>query len=84
LSASTGRTLRVLYTTTVDDLTGGVNGAAGSLDQGCNVLALGPEVTEPLVKCFSVGVVMPGKLVTLPGFPSPASSGISGQDAIAW
>jgi len=54
------------------------------LDQGCNVLSLGPEVTNPLVECFSVGVVMPGKLVTLPGFPSAGSSGISGQDAIAW
>ena len=84
LSASTGRPLRVLYTTTVDHATGGGGGEVGLLDQGCNVLSLGPEVTNPLVECFSVGVVMPGKLVTLPGFPSAGSSGISGQDAIAW
>jgi hypothetical protein len=84
LSASTGRTLRVLYTTTVHHATGGSNGEAGSLDQECNVLSLGPEVTDPLVQCFSIGVLMHGKLVTLPGFPSAASSGISGQNAIAW
>ncbi len=84
LAAGTGRRLRVLYTTNVDDVTGGVGGEAGSLDQECNVLSLGPESTEPLVECFSIGVVMRGKLVTLPGFPSAASSGISGQDAIAW
>jgi hypothetical protein len=84
LSASTGRTLRVLYTTTVDHVTGGGNGEAGSLDQECNVLSLGPEVTDPLVECYSVGVLVHGELVTLPGFPSAASSGISGQDAIAW
>jgi hypothetical protein len=84
LSASTGRTMRVLYTTTVDHVTGGLNGSAGSLDQGCNVLSLGPDATAPVVDCFSVGVLEHGVLVTLPGFPSPASSGISGQDAIAW
>jgi hypothetical protein len=84
LSASTGRTLRVLYTTTVDHATGGSNGQASSLDQECNVLALGPVVTDPLVECFSIGVLKDGKLVTLPGFPSATSSGISGQNAIAW
>jgi hypothetical protein len=84
LSARTGRTRRVLYTTTVDHVTGGENGGVTSLDQQCNVLSLGPEVTDPLVECFSVGVLTGGKLVTLPGFPSAASSGISGQDAIAW
>ncbi len=84
LAGSTGRTVRVLYTTSADQVTGGGNGEAGSLDQECNVLSLGPEVTDPLVQCFSVGVLVDGKLVTLPGFPSPASSGISGQDAIAW
>jgi hypothetical protein len=84
LSASTGRTLRVLYTTTADDVTGGVNGEAGSLDQECNVLSLGPEVPDALVECFSVGALLAGKLITLPGFPSAASSGITGQDAIAW
>ena len=84
LSASTGRTVRVLYTTTVDHVSQGGNGKAGSLDQECNVLSLGPAVGDPLVECFSIGVLMHGKLVTLPGFPSPSSSGISGQDAIAW
>jgi hypothetical protein len=80
LSASTGRTVRVLYTTTAH---GGNEGSA-SQDQGCNVLSLGPDLTDPLVACFAVGVLVAGKLVTLPGFPSAASSGISGQNAIAW
>jgi hypothetical protein len=84
LNARTGRLMRVLYTTTVDHVTGGAGGAAGSLDQQCNVLALGPQATEPLVECFSIGALLHGKLVTLPGFPSPSRSGISGQDAIAW
>jgi hypothetical protein len=84
LSASTGRTLRVLYTTTADDVTGGVNGEAGSLDQECNVLSLGPGVPDALVECFSIGALLAGKLITLPGLPSAASSGITGQDAIAW
>jgi hypothetical protein len=84
LSASTGRTLRVLYTTTVDHVTGGLNNQDGLLDQECNVLSLGPKATVPLVDCFSVGVLAHGTLFTLPGFPSATSSGISGQNAIAW
>jgi hypothetical protein len=84
LSASTGRTLRVLYTTTVGHVTGGLTNEAGSLDQECNVLSLGPEIAAPLVDCFSVGVLKHGTLFTLPGFPSATSSGISGQSAIAW
>jgi hypothetical protein len=83
LSASTGRALRLLYTTAEDDVPRR-NGAASSLDQECNVLSLGPDVTEPLVDCFSIGALRHGRLVTLPGFPSPSSSGISGQQAIAW
>jgi hypothetical protein len=46
--------------------------------------SVGPDATAPVVDCFSVGVLEHGVLVTLPGVPSPASSGISGQDAIAW
>ncbi len=84
MSASTGRTVRVLYTTTVDHATGGSSGEADSLDQECRVLSLGTSVTSLLVDCFSIGVLAHGKLLTLPGFPSAASSGISGQDAIAW
>jgi hypothetical protein len=83
VSASTGRTLRVLYTTAEDDVPRG-NDNATSLDQECNVLSLGPEVTEPLVDCLSVGALRHGRLVSLPGFPSPSTSGISGQQAIAW
>jgi hypothetical protein len=83
LDASTGRTLRVLYTTTVDHASAGANGA-GTMDQECNVLALGPTATEPLVACFLMGVLVHGELVTLPGIPSATSSGIAGQDAIAW
>jgi len=84
LSASTGRRLRVLYSTTVDHASSGANGEASQLEQGCNVLSLGATVTAPLVECFSIGVVVRGKLVRLPGFPSARSSGISGQNAIAW
>lgn len=62
----------------------GSNGEASSLDQECNVLSLGPVVTDPLVECFSIGVLKHGKLEILPGFPSATSSGISSQDAIAW
>jgi hypothetical protein len=83
LSASTGRTLRVLYATAEDNVPRR-NDAASLLDQGCNVLSLGPDVTEPLVNCFFIGALQHGKLVSLPGFPSPSSSGISGQQAIAW
>ncbi len=83
LDASTSRTLRVLYTTTADHASGGANGA-GTLDQECDVLALGPTATEPLVACFSMGVLLHGQLVSLPGIPSATSSGIAGQDAIAW
>jgi hypothetical protein len=74
----------VLYTTTKDNVPATLNGQAGELDQECNVLALGPQVTEPLVSCFSVGVLKGGKLVTLPGFPGSYASGIAAQDAIAW
>lgn len=84
VSASTDRTLRVLYTTAVDHATGGDNGEVARLDQQCRVLSLGPDASDPLVDCFSVGALVHGKLITLPGFPSPTSSGISGQNAIAW
>jgi hypothetical protein len=37
------------------------------------------------VDCFSkLGALVDGQIVSLPGFPSPSSSGISGQQAIAW
>ena len=68
----------------MDHASAGINGEADSLDREFNVLALGPTVTDPLVECFSIGVLVHGKLVTLPGFPRPSSSGISGQAAIAW
>jgi hypothetical protein len=37
------------------------------------------------VDCFSkLGALVNGQIISLPGFPSPSSSGISGQQAIAW
>jgi hypothetical protein len=39
-----------------------------------------------LVQCFDLGFGRPdgSRFTPLPGFPSPSSSGISGQDAAAW
>lgn len=60
-------------------------GQSGSLDQDCNVLSLGPGGRHPLVDCFGkLGALVTGQIVSLPGFPSPSSSGIAGQQAIAW
>jgi hypothetical protein len=78
LNAHTGRFERTLYRATAD-------GQSDNLDQACNVLSLGPGGRHPLVDCFSkLGALVNGQIVSLPGFPSPSSSGISGQQAIAW
>jgi hypothetical protein len=78
LNARTGHLERTLYRTTAD-------GQSGNLDQACNVLSLGPGGRHPLVDCFSkLGALVNGQIVSLPGFPSASSSGISGQQAIAW
>ena len=86
LSARTGRTLRVLYTTAVDHATTGVS--AITLDGECNVIALGPEPTSPLVECFSFGVLTHGTLVTLPGVPGEITGvpgdGLPDSGGIAW
>ncbi len=76
LNAHTGHLERTLYTAR----------AAGQADNlYCNVLSLGPGGRHPLVDCFSkLGALVNGQIVSLPGFPSPSSSGISGQQAIAW
>jgi hypothetical protein len=84
LSAGTGKVLKVLYTATAQHATTGANGTVPSLDQGCQVLSLGPAGVQPLVSCFTFGRVENGKLTPLPGFPSPASSGIAGLQAGAW
>ena len=84
LSASTGRRLRVLHTATVPNATGGQSGTAGQLDQGCNVLSLGPSGVHVLVDCFGFGRLDDRRFTPLPGFPSPSSSGIGGQEASAW
>jgi hypothetical protein len=81
LSAGTGQLLKVLYTATAKHAT---SGTAASLDQDCQVLSLGPTGVQPLVSCFTFGRVDNGRLTPLPGFPSPASSGIAGQQAGAW
>jgi hypothetical protein len=78
LNAHTGGLERTLYATSA-------HGQSDSLDQACNVLSLGPGGRHPLVDCFSkLGALINGQIVSLPGFPSPSSSGISGQQAIAW
>jgi hypothetical protein len=78
LNAHTGHLERTLYTASAD-------GQADDLVQSCNVLSLGPGGQHPLVNCFSkLGALVDGQIVSLPGFPSPSSSGISGQQAIAW
>jgi hypothetical protein len=73
LNARTGHLERTLYTASADG------------QFGCNVLSLGPGGQHPLVNCLSkLGALVNGQIVSLPGFPSPSSSGISGQQAIAW
>lgn len=84
LSARTGRLLRVLRTVTVRDATGGQNGTVGQLDQNCNVRSLAPSGTHVLVACFAIGRIDGDRFTPLPGFPSPSSSGISGQQSVAW
>jgi hypothetical protein len=37
-----------------------------------------------LVACFAFGRLDGSRFTPLPGFPSPSSSGISGQQAAAW
>jgi hypothetical protein len=78
LNAHTGRLERTLYAASAD-------GQSDSLDGACNVLSLGPGGRHPLVDCFSkLGALVNGQIVSLPGFPSPSSSGIADQQAIAW
>lgn len=89
LSASTGRLLRVLHAVTVRGVIAGLNGpvgqpTTGQLDEGCNVLSLAPAGIHVLVECFGFGRVDDRRFTPLPGFPSPSSSGISGQQAAAW
>jgi len=84
LSASTGQLLRVLHTVTVRNATGGQNGTVVQLDQGCNALSLAPRGVHVLVHCFTFGRVDGPRFTPLPGFPSPSSSGIGGQQAAAW
>jgi len=78
LDADTGHLERTLYTASAA-------GQSDNLDQSCNVLSLGPGGRHPLVDCFSkLGALVDGQIVSLPGFPSASSSGISDQQAIAW
>ena len=78
LNARTGHVERTLYRATPDD-------QSENLDQACNVLSLGPGGRHPLVGCFSkLGALVNGQIVSMPGFSSASSSGISGQQAIAW
>jgi hypothetical protein len=83
VSARTGQLLGVLHTATVSAASAGSNGT-GLLDQECNVLSLAPSGVHVLVACFGFGRVDGLRFTPLPGFPSPSSSGISGQQAAAW
>jgi hypothetical protein len=82
LSTATGQLLKVLYTVTTRNVTTGTD--VPNLDQGCQVLSLGPTGVQPLADCFTFGRVEGGKLTPLAGFPSPSVSGIAGQSAAAW
>jgi hypothetical protein len=86
LSAGTGKLLKVLYTVTTRNVTTRQDATTNvpSLDQGCQVLSLGPTGVQPLVECFAFGRVEDGRLTPLPAFPSPSESGIAGQEAAAW
>ena len=78
LNVHTGHLERTLYVASA-------HGSADSPDHACNVLSLGPGGRHPLVNCFSkLGALVDGQIISLPGFPSASSSGISGQQAIAW
>lgn len=83
LSARTGQLVRVLYTVTQHGVSSGASGV-GQADQDCNVLSLGPAGVHVLVACPGFGRVDGHRFTALPGFPSPSSSGISGQQAAAW
>lgn len=73
LDARTGRLERTLYS------------APGASQASCDVLSLGPGGAHPLADCNNaIGAVINGQLVSMPGFPSPSSSGMDGQEAIAW
>jgi hypothetical protein len=82
LSARTGKLLRVLRTVTVRGATRGPNGTAAQV--GCGVISLAPSGTHVLVACQAFGRIDRTRFTPLPGFPSPSSSGISGQQAAAW
>jgi hypothetical protein len=84
ISARTGKLLRVLSTETVHGATPGMQGSAEPLDGECKVLSLAPGGTNVLASCFSFGRVSDYGFTPLPGFPSPSTSGIAGQDASAW
>jgi hypothetical protein len=63
----------------------GIDGA-GQLDQECNVVSLGSVGVHVVVQCFGLGFgrLDGTKFTPLEAFPSPSSSGISGQSAAAW
>ena len=82
LDARSGKLLRVLQTVTMHGVSTGQ--AAQSLDQQCKVLSLGPVGVHLLVACNTFGRLDGSVFTPLPGFPSPSSSGISGQITGAW
>ncbi len=84
VSARTGKLVRILSTQIVHGATPGMQGSAELLDEECRVLSLAPAGTNLLASCFSFGRVSDYGFAPLPGFPSPSTSGISGQDASAW
>jgi hypothetical protein len=59
---------------------------AALLDQQCNVVSLASSGVHVLVQCFGLGFgrLDGNRFTPLAGFPSPASSGISGQSPAAW
>jgi hypothetical protein len=75
LDVQTGKLVRVLYTAT---------GSARSLDEGCNVLSVGPVGIHLLVACPDFGRLDGSVFMPLPGFLSPSKSGLSQQSTGAW
>jgi hypothetical protein len=85
LSARTGKLVRVLSTVTRHGVKPGNNaGETGDFEQTCNVIPLGPAGINVLASCYSFGKVDGSGFTPMAGFPSPSSSGISGQSAAAW
>ncbi len=76
LSASTGRLIRVLHVARERTIPGLRD--AGSVDEACSVLSLGPAGVHALVECFGFGRLDGDRFTALPGVQNPTSITTSG------